>query len=297
MDRIDAMRAFLAVADKASFAEAARSLRASPAAMTRAVAQLEQDLGLTLLHRTTRSVRLTERGALYAEKTRAVLAEIEAARSLVRGEGAEPRGVLGITAPVLFGRLHVMPIAEALTERHPELRIRLSFLDRVVHLAEEGFDAAVRIGPLRDSALLATKLTEVRRVTVASPGYLARHGTPASPGDLHAHKIVSYDGLGSTDEWRFGAPARAATVKVEPSLSVNCAEAAIDAIERGRGIGRLLSYQVRNALGAERLVTILDDFAPPPMPVSLLYPASRRSSANLRAFVAEAQRYFAGSEL
>ena len=198
MDRLDAMRAFLAVADRASFSEAARALRWSPATTTRAVAQMEAELGVTLLHRTTRAVRLTERGQLYAETCRTILAEIEAARSLVRGEDASPRGTLSITAPVLFGRLHIMPIAEALAAAHPELALRLTFLDRIAHLVEEGFDIAVRIGALPDSALVAVKVAEVRRVVVASPDYLARAGTPHAPADLPAHRIVSFDGVGST---------------------------------------------------------------------------------------------------
>jgi DNA-binding transcriptional LysR family regulator len=296
MDRLDAMRAFLAVADRASFSEAARALRWSPATTTRAVAQMEAELGVTLLHRTTRAVRLTERGQLYAETCRTILAEIEAARSLVRGEDASPRGTLSITAPVLFGRLHIMPIAEALAAAHPELALRLTFLDRIAHLVEEGFDIAVRIGALPDSALVAVKVAEVRRVVVASPDYLARAGTPHAPADLPAHRIVSFDGVGSTDEWRFGLGGRT-VVKVAPSLAVNAADAALDAIARGHGIGRALSYQVRDGVAAGRLQRLLIDHEPESVPVSLVYQASRRGSANVQAFVTAARRYLARTQL
>lgn len=292
MDRLDAMRTFLAVVDRASFVGAARALRLSPAAVTRAVAMLEADLGLTLLNRTTRAVRLTERGTVYAERCREILASVEAARSQVRGEDAAPRGTLAITAPVLFGRLHIMPIAEALSTAHPDLTLRLTFVDRVTHLVEEGFDLAVRIGDLADSALIAIKVAAVRRIVVASPSYVAKHGTPTTPAELRHHRIVSFEGVGSTDEWRFGEQGRT-VVKVAPRLSVNSAEAALDSIERGQGIGRLLSYQVRCALAVGRLERLLQDFASPAIPVSLVYHASRRGSANIQAAVAEARRYFA----
>ncbi|MDX2089801.1 MAG: LysR family transcriptional regulator [Kofleriaceae bacterium] len=290
------MRAFLAVAERASFAEAARSLRRSPATTTRAVAMLEAELGLPLLSRTTRAVRLTERGALYAEKCREILAALDAAGRLVLGEDAAPRGTLAVTAPVMFGRLHVMPIAEALGAAHPDLRLRLTFVDRITHLIEEGFDLAVRIGELADSAMVAVKVAEVSRVIVASPGYLDQARVPEAPAELRGHRIVSFDGVGSTDEWRFG-PRGQTTVKVAPHLAVNSAEAALDAIERGQGIGRLLSYQVRAGIEAGRLRRLLTSHEPAAVPVSLVYPASRRASANTQAFVAEARRYFANQPL
>jgi len=291
MDRLDAMRGFLAVADRASFAAAARSLRWSPASTTRAVAMLEAELGLSLFSRTTRAVRLTERGALYAEKCREILADIEAAESLVRGEDAAPRGTLTVTAPALFGRLHVMPIVEALGISHPALSIRVSLLDRITHLVEEGFDVAIRIGDLADSRLVGLKVGEVRRVVVASPEYVERAGAPHVPSDLRNHRIVSFDGVGSTDEWRFGRRGEIA-VTVAPRLAVNCAQSALDAIERGQGIGRLISYQAHAGVTAGRLVTLLVNSEPNPMAVSLVYQSSRRASANIQAFVTEARRYF-----
>ncbi|MBU8537843.1 LysR family transcriptional regulator [Falsiroseomonas tokyonensis] len=296
MDRLDAMRGFLAVADRASFAEAARQLRWSPATTTRAVAMLEAEFGVALFNRTTRAVRLTERGALLADKCRELLAEIESVRSLVRGEDAAPRGTLSVTAPVLFGRLHVLPVAEALGAAHPGLVIRLTFVDRVTHLVEEGFDVAVRIGDLAESALVAVKVAEVHRVVVASPAYLARAGRPNAPAELRQHRIISFDGVGSTDDWRFG-PQGQTVVRITPQLSINAADAVIDAVERGQGVARLLSYQVREAVAAGRLCRILAESEPEPVPVSLVYQASRRASPNIQAFVGEARRYFARTRL
>lgn len=293
------MRAFLAVADRESFSAAARSLRLSAAATTRAVAKLEDEVGAALLVRTTRSVRLTEGGARYAERCRHILAELDDLRGLVRGEDTAPRGALAVTAPVLFGRLHVMPVAEALAAAHPELTLRLTFVDRITHLVEEGFDLAVRIGALADSALVAIRVAEVRRVVVASPAYLAARGTPTTPDDLRRHRIVSFDGVDSTAEWRFGPTGRDARqgVTLAPQLTVNCADAAVDAVERGAGIARLLSYQVAAGLAGGRLRKVLVGHEPAPMPVSLVYQASRRPSANIQAFVHEARRYFATDPL
>lgn len=292
MDRIDEMRVFLAVADRGSFAEAARALRLSPAAATRAVAAIEADLGLSLFGRTTRSVRLTEAGALYAERCRRLLQEYEDARAEVRGEDAEPRGELSLTAPVLFGRLHIAPIAEALIGAHPRLSVRLTLVDRVTHLVEEGFDVAVRIGELADSTLIAVPVARVRRIVVASPAYLAAQGMPQEPADLKAHRIVSFEGVDPTREWRFGPEGRS-VVPLAPRLTINSAEAVVDAAARGAGVARVLSYQAEAALAAGRLERILRAHEPPSVPVSLVYPASRRTSANVAAFLRAARAHFA----
>ncbi len=292
MDQLDAMRTFLAVVDRGSFAEAARELRLSAPAVTRAVAMLERDLSTALLIRTTRALHLTERGAVYADRCRALLADLDDLHAAVRGEDATPRGSLWVTAPVVFGRLHILPVAEMLAAQHPDFALRLTFLDRVTHLVEEGFDVAVRIGVLADSALVGVRLTEVRHVVVASPDYLAQHGTPAIPADLRRHRIVSFDGVGSTDDWRFG-PERGLAVRITPRLRVNLAEAAIDAAARGAGLTRVLSYQVADQLRLGHLRIVLPDAEPPPVPVSLVYPASRRTSANVQAFVRAARDRFA----
>jgi len=291
MDRLDAMRAFVAVADLGSFAEAARRLRLSPAAVTRAVALLEDQLGLTLLSRTTRSVRLTERGALYLETCRQLLDDLAHGERRARGEDSAPRGLLTVAAPLLFGRLHVLPIVEALLREHRALTIRLMLSDRNVHLAEDGMDVAVRIGDLADSALLAVKVGEVQRVLVASPVYLAERGRPEAPAALARHDMIAFEGLENTNDWRFGVSDRT-SVRIEPRLAVNSADAAIAAAEAGLGITRALSYQVRAGIEAGRLALVLPDQAPAPVPISLVYPAKRVGAPNLAAFVTAARRHF-----
>ena len=293
MDQLDAMRVFLDVAERASFAAAARASRLSPAAVTRAVAALEAELDVSLLARTTRAVRLTDAGTTYADRCRRILSQVDEARAAARGEQAAPHGILRVTAPILFGRLHILPVVEAMSEAHPTLRVRLTLIDRVVHLVEEGFDVAVRIGAMPDSALRAVKLTEVRRILVASPAYLDQHGSPATPRDLRKHRIVSFDGIGSTDEWRFGDGLRT-VVQVQPNLSVNCAQAAMDAAERGAGIARLLSYQVTEAVSAGRLLIVLPDHNSAPLPVSLVHPASTGAAPNVSQFRERALSHFRG---
>ena len=211
MDRLGAMRVFVTVAILRSFSEAARRLQLSPSVVTRSVAQLEDELGLTLLLRTTRSLRLTERGELYLESCQQILQDVDSAERRVRGEDAAPRGMLKIAAPTMFGRLHVLPIVNRLLRDHGDVTVELALSDRNVHLVEEGIDVAVRIGELADSSLIAVKLGVVSRVVVASPAYLKKRGIPKSPAELTEHDIVAFEGLGATNEWRFrggGKPVR-----------------------------------------------------------------------------------------
>ena len=285
------MRVFVAVADLGSFVEASRRLRLSAAAVTRTIAMLEEELGVTLLSRTTRSVRLTERGILYRETCAQILDDVENADRRVRGEDAEPRGSLTVAAPLVFGRLHVLPIIEQLLRTHPRLSIRLALSDRVVHLVDEGVDLAVRIGALSDSAMIAVKVGEVQRVLVASPSYLATHGTPRAPADLTAHQLIAFESIQSTNDWRFGAEEKL-SVRVEPRFSVDSADAAIVAAEAGIGITRALSYQVRAALESGRLAAVLQSFAPAPIPVNLVYPARKLGAPNVGAFLTAARAHF-----
>ena len=296
MDRLDMLRTFVAVADQVSFAEAARRLRISPTAASRAIAALEQSLGTALLRRTTRSVRLTDEGAAYLERCRAALADLDDAALALRGAGATPGGTLVITAPVTFGRLHILPIATALLREHPALKIELTLIDRVVRLVDEGIDVAVRIGDLSDSSLHAFKVAEVRRVVVASPAYLAAHGTPASITALHDHALIAFTELDRGHEWRFGPTGKLA-IRIEPRLAANTADAAIAAAIEGVGIARVLSYQAMDAIGSGSLVTLLDGFAPPAVPVHLVYQASRRASVNVRAFIDAARARFEQRDL
>jgi len=289
--RLESLAAFVAIADQGSFAGAARALRSSPPAMTRAVAGLEERLGVKLLHRSTRSVRLTEQGAVFLERCRRLLADLRDAELGATGETADPHGMLVVTASQMLGRLHVVPIVTELLARHARLDIRLILLDRPIQIVEEGVDVAVRIGDLADSALTAVKLGEVRRVLVASPSYLEKHGAPRTPADLRAHSIVAFTGVSATDEWRFGDAERS-TVQVKPRLVINTAGGAIAAVEAGAGIARLLSYQASEGVAAGRLVHVLDEAAPPPTPINLLFQAARGASPNVRAFVEAAKARF-----
>ncbi len=296
MDRIDRLRTFIAVAEKASFVEAARRMRISATAASRAVASLEASLGTPLLRRTTRSVRLTEEGALYLERCRAALTDLDDAALALRGDGSTPGGTIALTAPVAFGRLYILPIVTSLLRTYPALRIELTLIDRFVRLVDEGIDVAVRIGDLTDSALHARKVAEVQRILVASPEYLAAHGTPRDAAALQGHAIISFAELDRAQEWRFG-PAGNIMVRIEPRLVVNTADAAVDAATSGLGIARVLSYQALDAVRAGRLVTLLDALAPPSLPVHLVYQANRRTSVNVRAFIAASRDYFDGLDL
>lgn len=288
MDRIDAMTAFVTALDEGSLARAARRLGRSPAAITRAVAQLEEHLGTRLLHRTTRALHLTQAGERYLASCRAILADLAEADLLAAGERTDPRGVLSVTAPVMFGRLHVAPVIEDLIEAHPALQARLLLLDRVVNLVDEGHDVAVRIGHLPDSSLVGARVGEVRRVACASPDYLAARGTPTVPADLSAHRIISFSQITENAMWTFAAgPSGGARkqVSVEARFTVNSADAAIAAAARGRGITRVLSYQVEDAVAAGHLRLVLEEFEGEPLPVHVVYPGTRLQAAKLRAFV------------
>lgn len=290
MDRLTAMRLFSAVARLGSFAEAGRRHRVSASVVTRGIAQLEDELGLTLLNRTTRSVRVTERGQIYLESCRQILADLDAAEARARGENAEPRGVLRITAPITFGRLHVLPVVNRMLAAHPALAIRLTLSDRNIHLVEDGIDVAIRIGDLADSSLIAVKLGSVGRVVVASPAYLARHGVPQRPAELGEHALIAFDTLDVTAEWRFRNPDD--VVRIEPRLTVNSADAALAAAAAGVGITRALSYQAAELLGCGSLTRILGSFEPAPVPISAVYPAYRIPPASVAAFVRTAREYF-----
>jgi len=293
MDRLDAMRIFVAVAKLGSFAEAARQLRLSPSVATRSIAQLEDQLGLMLLTRTTRSLRLTDRGEIFLESCQQILADIDGAERRVRGENAEPRGELKVAAPIVFGRLHVLPVVNRILKEHRGLAVRLALSDRNVNLVDEGIDIAVRVGVLADSSLIAIKLGEVSRVLVASPAYLKERGVPRSLAALSDHDVIAFESLDATNEWRFHADGQ--TVRVEPRLTVNSADAAIAAAQAGIGITRTLSYQVRKSVLAGRLIPVLQKFAPPASPVSAIYPPRRIASANVAAFIKAARDHFRAS--
>ncbi len=289
MDRLLALRTYVTVARLRSFSAAARQLRLSATAVSRAIAALEEELGTPLMLRTTRSVSLTQEGSVYLDACQAALDRLDEAARGIRGDRAEPRGRLVVAAPVVFGRLHVLPIVVRLMRDHPRLSVQIRSADRIEALAEEGIDVAVRIGDLADSALHHLRLAEVRRVLVASPAYLAARGLPADVPQLKGHDLIAFDALTAHAEWRFG-PAGRLSIRVEPKLLTNDVETAIEAAEAGCGITRVLSYQVRTRIEQGRLRRILLEAEPPAIPVSAVFPASRRGSPNVRAFIDAARQ-------
>ncbi|KXU31447.1 LysR family transcriptional regulator [Sphingobium sp. 22B] len=288
MDRFDALSAFVAVADQRGFAAAARKLGMSPPAVTRAVAALERHLGVTLFHRSTRAVSLTDEGAAFLDRARRIMSDLREAEQIVMGGRSAPRGQLYVTAPVMFGRLHVLSAIGALLAAHDGLSARMMLIDRNVRIVEEGIDVAVRIGPLADSALRVMSIGSVRQTIVASPAYLASHGVPATPADLAGHRCIVGSGIRIGAAWRFGGKAES-TVEVAPRLTVNTIDGTIAAAEAGVGVANVLSYQAAEAVAAGRLVRLLEDHAPPPVPVSLLYDAGRAAMPAVRLFL-EAMR-------
>jgi DNA-binding transcriptional LysR family regulator len=285
MDRFQRMAVFVAVAEREGFAGAARQLGLSPPAVTRAVAALEAQLGVRLLVRTTRHVRLTDAGARYLEDCRRILADVAEADATAAGLGATPRGRLVVTAPVVFGRLHVVPAIVAYLAQYPEVDVTAIFLDRVVNLLDEGIDVGIRIAHLPDSSLRAVAAGEVVSQLVAAPAYLKRRGRPAHPRDLATHTLIVASPTTPVGEWRFRESGTALATKIRPRFTVNSNEAAIDAATAGFGITRVLSYQVAAHLAAGTLRTVLDGFAPPPVPVHVVHQEGRRVSAKVRTFV------------
>jgi DNA-binding transcriptional LysR family regulator len=285
MDRFQLMNVFVAVAEEEGFAAGARRLRMSPPAVTRAVAMLEEHLGVKLLDRTTRYVRVTDTGLRYLDEARRILSDVEIAEESIAGGNAEPRGNLTVTAPALFGRMFVMPGVVDYLERYPKTEVSAVLLDRSVNLLEEGIDVGVRIGELADSTMRALRVGSVRIVLCASPDYLKRRGTPRSPQDLTEHStIASIAGSGAI-HWRFDTGDGMRPVRLRPRLTVTTNDAAIEAVRRGFGITRLLSYQVAPLLAARKLKLLLETFEPPPWPVHIVHREGRYASAKVRAFV------------
>lgn len=295
MDRLRTLRTFISVAEHESFAEAGRRLNLSPTTVSRTIAALESSIGVQLLRRTTRSVRLTDEGALFLARCRAGIAEIDQAFDIVRGRRSAPSGPLTVTAPVMFGRRHIQPVIVDLLRLHPELQIRLLLLDRVVNLVDEGIDVAVRIADLPDSSLHMLRVGEVKRVFTASPDYLAIQGRPTSMSDLRRHDVILIEdeagphrGWGLDEVHRFGRSAR---------FSVNNMEAAVSAAVSGLGVIRTLSYQVADEVAAGRLEPLLTDATAPTLPISLLFQSGRKSHPNVRAFIEAAKQHLQGASL
>jgi len=285
MDQFHLMNVFVATGEEASFARAARRLDLSPAAVTRAIAALEELLGVKLLQRTPRHVRLTEAGQRYLDDSRTILASLEEANQAAAGINAAPRGNLAVTAPVLFGKLFVMPGIVQFLDTYPEVDVSAWFLDRVVNLVDEGIDVAVRIGHLPDSGLKAARVGQVRRVLCAAPAYLDRHGVPANPADLSRHTIISANHMSPRVEWQFGAQDNPATVRLHARLKVTSNDAAITAAVAGLGICRLLSYQVADDVAAGRLRILLAEHEETPWPVHVVHREGKFGSSKVRYFI------------
>lgn len=285
MDRFDAMSVLLAVVEEGSLSAGARRLRAPLATVSRKVNDLEQHLNTRLIVRTSRRIELTEAGRDYVTASRSILRQLKDAERAAAGEYSEPRGELVVTAPVVFGRRHVMPIAIGFLDAHPAIDLKLLMADRLVNMVEEHVDAAVRIGQLPDSGLIATRVGAVRQVVCASPAYLARHGMPHVPEDLPAHDGIGFSGLVGNGGWTFRRDGR--TIEVEPRrrLLLNTTEPAIEAAVAGFGITRVPDYQVRDELASGDLVELLRDFATDPLPVSLVYPDLGLMPLKLRSFL------------
>jgi DNA-binding transcriptional LysR family regulator len=285
MDRLQAMTTFVAVVDSGGFASAARKLNLSPPVVTRAVAELEERLGLRLLTRTTRVVRVTDAGARFAEDCRRILADIDEAETTATGTHTTPRGTLTLTAPVLFGQLYVTPILVSYLQQFPEVDAQCLFLDRVVNVVEEGIDVAVRIGELPDSSLQAVRVGRVRRVLVASPAYLQARGLLQRPEDLAGHTIVSAAGVNPVSEWRFNDAGTAQVQRLQPRMRTTTNDSAIAAAVAGLGIARLLSYQVAAQVRSGALQPVLEAFESAPLPVHVVHHEGRRATQKVRAFV------------
>jgi DNA-binding transcriptional LysR family regulator len=285
MDRIDAMQAFVAVADLRGFAPAARKLGMSPSGVTRLVAALEDRLGARLLQRTTRSVTLTDAGTRYLVRARRILADVEEAEGSTQDERTRPSGRLAVSAPVGFGRLHVSPVMSAYLTRFPEVSGELRLSDRMINLVEEGVDLAVRIGHLPDSSLVARHVGEMRRIVVASNNYLKQRGEPATPEAIASHQTIQFGAISASADWRFVRDDREIRVTSAPRFSTNSADAAIQYAEQDGGLTRVLAYQAADAIRGGRLRIVLAKFEPPPLPIHIVYPTSRLLSAKVRTFI------------
>jgi DNA-binding transcriptional LysR family regulator len=282
MDRIDAMQAFLTVAELKGFAPAARKLGLSSSGVTRLIAALEEHLGARLLQRTTRSVALTDAGTRYLERIKRILADVEEAEASVQDERTRPSGRLVISAPVGFGRLHVSPVMSEYLKRHPDVCGELRLSDLMINLVEEGVDLAVRIGHLADSTLVARHVGEMCRIVVAAPGYLKAHGEPRTIEAIASHQTIQF---GATTDWRFVRDGKEIRIVPVPRLTTNSADAAVQYAAQGGGLTRVLAYQAADAIKRGRLKIVLAKFEPPPLPIHIVYPTSRLLSAKVRAFI------------
>jgi DNA-binding transcriptional LysR family regulator len=285
MDRIEAMSTFLAAVEAGSLSAASRKVGMPLATVSRKVSELEAHLRTKLINRTSRRLTLTDAGRSYVTGCKRILEDLEEIERAAAGEYAAPRGDLVITAPIVFGRLHVLPVVADFLTVYPDIDIRIVLADRVLNLHEDAVDIAVRIGALPDSSLIATRIGTIRQIICGSPGYFAAKGTLKSPEELRHHDCVTFDGLMSPAGWKFVIDGSPVTVAVRSRLVVNTAEAAVDAATMSLGVTRVLSYQAADALHAGRLALALEEFEPAPWPVSLVYAGQGLLPLKVRAFL------------
>ena len=285
MDRLHLISIFVAVVDTGGFAGAARKLGISPPVVTRAINDLEAHLGVRLLTRTTRVVRVTEAGASYADDCRVIMAQLTEADAAAGGLHAVPRGRLTVTAPVGFGALYVTPVVTEYLSRYPDVNVSCWFVDRVVNMLDEGVDIGVRIGELPDSSMQAIRVGTMRLLVCAAPDYLDKHGEPKSPEDLQGHVVIAASGATSTSEWRISTKGAPGVVKLHPRLIATTADTAIAAALTGFGLTNVLAYKVDTHLREGRLKTVLSDFEPPALPVHVLHREGRHASQKARTFI------------
>ncbi len=279
------MSVLLSAVDSGSLSKASRRLGLPLATVSRKVAELEAHLRASLLVRSSRGLELTPAGRSYVTAAKAILEQLSEAERAAGGEYTEPKGDLVVTAPVMFGRLHVLPAVTGFLSAYPDVSVGLVLTDRIAHFLDDQVDVALRIGELPDSDLIATRLGSVRQVVCASPAYLARRGTPAAPEDLAQHAMISFDSVSATSSWSFWSEGVQAAVSFRSRFSVNTTDAAIDAGLAGAGLVRAMSYQVVGHVHDGRLAVVLEAFEPPPRPVHLVYDGRNRLPLKLRAFV------------
>jgi len=286
MDRLDELAIFVAVAEQGSFVAAARRLGRSPAGVTRAVAALEDRLATRLINRTTRAVALTDAGARYLDLCRRALAEFEELELSAASERLEPRGQLTVTAPEMFGRMYILPIAQAFMAEHPAVKVTLLLLNRIVSFVDEGVDLGLRIAHLQDSSLRGIQVGWTRRIVAASPDYLAARGEPKSPADLAAHEAIAVANVRAAhDRWSFGAGKEETTIAINARLVVSTVQAGLDAAVAGGGVVRPLAYQAAPLERAGKLRRVLRLHEPPPLPIHLIHPAGRYLAPKVRLFI------------
>jgi DNA-binding transcriptional LysR family regulator len=285
MDRLDAMAVLLSVVENGSLSAASRALHSPLPTVSRKISELEAQLGVQLLVRTSRKALITEAGENYVIAAREILGRVEEAERRASGEYVSPRGDLTITAPIVFGRLHVLPIITEFLKVFPDINIRLVMSDRSVSLADEHIDVALRISVLSENNLIATRLGTIRTCVYANPDYLRRHGQPLHPRDLENHRCIAFEGVLSNRFWTFKDTGSEITVPVWPRLSVNTAEAAVDAAADGLGVTRVMSYQAKRAVEAGLLVPLLEDFELDASPVHLVYLSQGLMPLKLRTFL------------